>query len=144
MDKVFFRLAKDSDGYPPFEVESVWAKKVSEGLYQIDNIPWYTYDATVDDVVRTLNDEGNQYFAEVHVPSGNSLLRVLVLQGFDPKPLRCALRDLGCHNELADMGQIAMLAVNVPRDVPLAKVRAILDAGLSEGTLEYEEAILRQ
>jgi hypothetical protein len=141
MAKVFIKLTKDADGYPPFEVESVWAVKVAEELYRLDNIPFYAYQATFGDVVRAVEEEGNPWFVERHSASGNSLLRVIVFAGHDSEPLRKSLRELGCDNEQAWPG--GLIAVNVPQETRLDDVRAILDAGLEEGWLEYEEAILR-
>jgi hypothetical protein len=39
--KVFFRLQKDADGYPPFEIESLWARPVGPDRYELDNIPFF-------------------------------------------------------------------------------------------------------
>jgi hypothetical protein len=39
--KVLFQLEQDEDGYPPASVESLWALPKGEGLFQVDNIPFF-------------------------------------------------------------------------------------------------------
>lgn len=142
MEKVFFPLMQDEDGYPPAAVESVWAERISEGLYRIDNIPFFTRDATLGDVVRTRNEEGNQWFASVQLPSTNTLVRVILSDGRDPNETRQVLLELGCDSELSHLE--CLFAVNVPSHVRIDSVRAVLDPAVAEGWLEYEEPILRQ
>ena len=40
-EKIMFRLAKDPDGYPPDDWETLWAYEVEPGLYSIDNVPFF-------------------------------------------------------------------------------------------------------
>lgn len=62
--KVFFKLEPDDDGYPPVSVESLWAQENQDGTCVIDNIPFYTREATLGDVVDVLYDEGVAYYRD--------------------------------------------------------------------------------
>ena len=47
--KILFQLTQDEDGYPPIQVEGVWALSAPDGAdgYLIDNVPFFTRDATL-------------------------------------------------------------------------------------------------
>jgi len=56
---ILFELEQDEDGYPPAELEGVWAIEFADGGYKIDNIPFFTRQATLGDIVeaRPVGDE---------------------------------------------------------------------------------------
>ena len=76
--KLKFCIEPDEDGYPPFSVESVWASPLPDGTYQLDNIPFFTYDAADGDVVTAKVVDGELFFDGVAQASGNSVVRVIV------------------------------------------------------------------
>ena len=78
--KIHFQLEQDEDGYPPVAVESVWAQPAGQtGEYIVDNVPFFTRDATIGDTVRVREDDGNLWFERVVARSTNSLVRVVML-----------------------------------------------------------------
>lgn len=139
--KVVFRLEQDADGYPPATTESVWANEVGEGRYQLDNIPFFTREATLGDVVHARSEDGELVFAGIARRSSNSLIRVVYFDPTDPQDVRDELEKLGCATEW--MEDFDLIAVNVPDSVPLADVQKALEAGSTAGRWDYEEAILR-
>ncbi len=40
-NKIYFQLEMDEDGYPPFDVESLWVSTIDKGVGIIDNIPFF-------------------------------------------------------------------------------------------------------
>ncbi len=140
--KVHFRLKKDEDDYPPDEVESAWARPVGEkNEYVLDNIPFFTRDATYGDTIATRLIDGELWFQGLVRSSGNSLLRVLFfdLGLFD---LVCArVKQLGCDVEFMEGYKI--LSVSVPPSSSLDDVIAFLEQEAGDDTIDYEEAILR-
>jgi hypothetical protein len=142
MVKIHFRLQQDEDGYPPFTVESVWADEREDGTYVIDNVPWFTRDATLGDAVEVEEEGGTLYYRATRRASGNSLLRVVFLTDEDPTSLGNALIELGCSSEMS-RNEWRLLAVNVPAEAHLEVVRAMLDQGEERERWEYQEAILR-
>jgi len=65
--KLFFTLVPDEEGYPPFSVESVWGKLTAvAGQYVIENIPFFTREATLGDVVHAVRINDRLEFRERH------------------------------------------------------------------------------
>jgi hypothetical protein len=140
--KVLFRLGRDDEGYPPADVEGVWAEETGDGGFIIDNIPFFTREATLGDVVEATRSGDELFYASTRERSGNSLLRVVFFGGHDPSGLRSELAKLGCSTEQSHLQ--SLIAVNVPPAVNIEEVRALLDDGSSKGCWDYEEPILRQ
>jgi hypothetical protein len=140
--KIVFKLFQDADGYPPVGHEGVWAIPLGNGQFEIDNIPFFTCDATFGDVVSVNEEMGELKFVTVIKNSGNSLLRLIYVDGADVGEIRAALKGLGCSTEWDDNHRL--ISINVPATVALSRVRDFLDLGLERGISDYEEAIVRE
>jgi hypothetical protein len=140
--KVLFKLTRDAAGYPPADVEGVWAQETEDGGFVIDNIPFFTRQATLADVVTVVQSGVELFYDSTRTRSGNSLLRVVFFDAHDPSSLRSALAALGCSTEQSHLR--SLISVNVPSTVPIEEVRRLLDDGCNKGFWDYEEAILRQ
>lgn len=140
--KVFFKLEPGEDGYPPFSTEGVWAEERKVGEYIIDNIPFFTKEATLGDTVLADNFADSLYYRSTLNESSNSLLRVVMFDRRDAGPLRSQLAELGCSTELGPIP--SLIAVNVPETVGLQDAIAVLKEGFDKGYWDYEEAILRR
>ena len=136
--KLKFCIEPDEDNYPPFRVESVWATPLANNTYQIDNIPFFAYDAADGDVVTAKLVEGELFFDTVVQPSGNSVVRVIVKEKSCIPQLRAQLLALGCDSEWWG----SMVAVNVPIEVPYGPVYRLLDDGQVRDQWGFEEAVL--
>jgi hypothetical protein len=140
--KIIFKLVQDDDGYPPVGYESVWAIPFGEGQFKIDNIPFFTCDATLGDVIAAYEDMGELRFTTMIKSSGSSLLRIVYVEGSDVEQIRSDLRCLGCSTEWDKIHRL--ISVDVPPEVELSHVRDFLDSGLERGISDYEEAIVRE
>jgi hypothetical protein len=136
--KIVFRLEPDEDGYPPVGYESVWADRLPDGTYRIDNLLWYSYDAAWGDIVSAKEADGELFFDELVSPSGNSLLRVIVYKEDDVPVLINKLKPLGCDCERNGR----LVAVNVPAGVDYSPIFQFLMAGQERGSWGFEEAVL--
>jgi hypothetical protein len=122
--KLLLRLTPDEDGYPPFSIEGVWASRNPDGTYEIENIPFYSYDVAVGDVVRAEEVDGELFFVERVKDSGNSVIRMLIYDRGELDKIRAELRSFGCDSE----GDGVILAVNVPAEVSYAPLfRYLID-----------------
>lgn len=140
--KVVFPIAKDEDGYPPVEYESLWALKIRGSTYKVDNIPFFTYSACVGDEIVAIK-KGDEYWFERNVkPSGNSLIRIIYYKEADHKSVRDDLSTIGCDSE--ELGEFRIIAVNVPNSRALVEAREILDRLEMQELISYEEAVVRQ
>jgi Domain of unknown function (DUF4265) len=140
--KVVFELVQDDDGYPPVGSESVWAIPLDENRFVIDNIPFFTCDATLGDVVSANEDMGELRFVSTIKSSGNSLLRLIYAKGSDVEKIRTGLRALGCATEWDEIHRL--ISISVPHEIALSRVRDFLDSGVEQGISDYEEAIVRE
>lgn len=141
--KVHFRLAQDDDGYPPVAVESVWAQAGPHAReFVIDNVPFFAREATLGDTVLVTEDEGHRWFDTVVLRSTNSLVRVVFFDRTIVERVSNRLTVIGCSTEY--LREHKLLAVNLPHEVKLTDVQAYLKSEADQGTLDYEEAIIRQ
>jgi hypothetical protein len=140
--KILFELERDEEGYPPASVETLWAIKAGDGLFKIDNIPFFVYGIAVDDIVSAVPEEGVFRFKEVVHPSGHSTLRVVVYDQAEVSAARELFKQLGCSTELSHLPRL--FAVDVPPSVSLDTLREVLDAGKRQDRWGYEEACLAE
>jgi hypothetical protein len=77
LTKIRFALP-DEDQAAGVEAENLWAAVLEGSRYRIDNIPFYVYGVSLDDVVRAEEIGGRLVFREVISRGGHSTYRVLV------------------------------------------------------------------
>ncbi len=138
--KILFQLEQD-DGYPPVSWESVWATKVNENKYKIDNIPFYIQGLSLNDIIEVNEVDGELNFEEIIEASLNSVIRIIIINEGKKDELRSNLKSMGCESELDNFG--VLIAVDVPPDVSFNKVADYLQKGEDSGFWEYEEASIR-
>lgn len=77
MKKVFFNL-EVIDGYPPVSMESIWAEATKEGYFKINNIPFYSKEISLGDIVSVIQKEENYLlYDKTIINSKNSTLRIV-------------------------------------------------------------------
>lgn len=141
--KIAFRLVRDEDGYPPFAIETVWAKETElNNQYEIDSIPFFAQQATFGDVVIANGDTPPVVFTRVVRRSRNSLIRVVFHDAALMPTVRADLEALGCSME--SFVERSLLAVNIPGAVSLELVQKYLTRMTERDLIGYEEPILRQ
>jgi hypothetical protein len=138
--KVLFKLEKEDEDYPPVDYERLWARPLGEGLFELDNIPFFVRGISAGDVVAARQGDGEVVFSELVRPSGSSTLRIIVFDESHMEEVRRRLQDFGCSTEL---NVSKMLGVDVPAQVDLQTVRTWLMEQQSSGTLEFEDACIR-
>lgn len=135
--KIRFYLEKDEDGYPPMEVETVWALPAGEH-FRLDNIPFYVRGVSCDDIVSATGSRPVLEFHELITASGNSTYRMTPAGEVSVTQLRSELREQGLESELDG----ALVAVNVPPGDKHRAFREYLKSGFLAGRFDYEEACL--
>lgn len=123
------------------EAENLWAAALGDGRYRIDNIPFYAYGISLDDIVRAVEVGGRLVFSEVVSRGGHSTYRVLVsdTKGVDDaafKRLWLVLETSGCAREVA---KSRWVAIDVPPAADIFSVYDILESGEAEGIWTFEE-----
>ena len=139
--KVRFELQQDEDGYPPDRWEGLWAYEVEQGLYRVDNIPFFAKGVSSGDVISTEQRDGELQFKSVVRPSKNSVFRIYVVDVADVQSARESFRSLGCESEQSHIPKL--FTVEIPGNVPFEPVAHLLADGADSVRWEYEEGVLR-
>lgn len=140
---VVFPLEVDEEGWPPVGSERLWAQRIGDVIYRVDNTPWFVRNLAAGDVVRAvpLDDGSWPTFVEKIQWSGNYTIRVIPFRGGPLEGSLQAVQDLftphGADGEGA--GQYGIVALNVPPTADVAAVHALLFQGQAEGWWDIEE-----
>lgn len=140
--KILFDLEQDEDGYPPASAETLWAIQVGQGIFKVDNIPFFALGIAVEDVVSAVPEEGVFRFKEVVQPSGHSTLRVVVYDPSDVPAVHALFKQRGCSTEQSHLPRL--IAIDVPPAVSLDELKQVLDSGREQERWGYEEACLAE
>lgn len=136
--KILFYLPRDQHGYPPVEVESLWAVAGEKG-FELDNIPFYVKGVARGDIVEAAPDiDGALVYERVIKRGGHSTYRVYLLKPGPHDPLRTVeyLRSKGFGVEY-DLPQL--LAIDIPPSVDLEQAELLLFDGVEGGVWELQE-----
>ncbi len=140
--KILFDLEQDEDGYPPASAETLWAVPVGEGLFKIDNIPFFVLGIAVGDVVSAVPEEGVFRFKDVVQTSGHGTLRVVVHDPSDVPAVHALFKQMGCSTEQSHLPRL--IAIDVPPSVSWDELKRVLDSGREQERWGYEEACLAE
>ncbi|MEU1486291.1 DUF4265 domain-containing protein [Streptomyces sp. NPDC005752] len=140
--KVHFRIEVDEDGWPPASIESLWAVKLGNGTVRLDNTPWFVRGVASGDIIRVeLEDDGVLYARETIQPSQNCTIRLIVLKdGGSAAARQTALETfhrLGTTGE--GIERFRMVALDVPPEADLPKIRKLLEHGAAKEWWHWEE-----
>lgn len=138
MTKILFYMDRDEDGYPPVEVESLWASAVDDG-YALDNIPFFVRGVALGDVVSAeAADDGALEFERVVRRGGHSTFRIWLRDqsAAEMRKTIDALLALGLGVEKDFTG---LLAVDIPPEVSLDDAEAALFEGVDSGRWELQD-----
>ena len=140
--KVIFRIEQDEDGYPPINVESVWAEPVSKNEFKIKNIPFYVKNLSLDDIVlaKPATDGMLEYVAH-RVKSSHNTIRILFLDESQKDAVFKKIESLGCSWEGSNIP--SLIAVDVPNSVDKSALFSFLELGVKNQLWECEESTRR-
>jgi hypothetical protein len=133
--KIFF----NHDAFDDVGLEGIWAKKDGDS-YIIDNIPFYTKNYALGDIISVKEEMGVLYAQSVLQESGNSVVRVLFSDENAVQQNRDRLKKMGCASELSNLPNL--IAVDIPKNVNYLDVISFLDIGEKNGDWEYQEACI--
>lgn len=140
--KIRFNLDKDEDGYPPFTSERLWARKLDDDLYEIDNIPFFVRDLSLGDRISVdAAAPGGLVYRGTRERSSNSTIRVFIIREDVRTALFGEIEKSGAEYELGAIPD--MVAINIPVNSDVAGLLRYLDEASREKALEYEQAAPR-
>lgn len=144
MDKIIFFLPIDQDGFPPISVELINATQIKEGVFKLDNTPFFTSDISFNDIVTASPTEHiNQFeFIEVIEQSSFVALSIIIMDKSMDSFLMDFFRGLDCVIEYGEFGVYRVLAVAVPKSVDYGSVRESLQSLENQELISFSELAL--
>ena len=139
--KVFVKLEKNEDDYPPVDWEELWAVSLGDDKYRIDNVPFYALGISSGDSVAAVSRDEKLVVTEVVGTEGHSTLRVVVHDKSMTEILRAELKSAGCATELSNVP--GFFSVDVPPQVDYSVISKLLSDYEDQKKLGYEESALR-
>lgn len=127
------------------ERESMWARALGNGLFEIRSVPFYAYGLNHLDVVHAVESSADDepVVLELVRASGHHTLRVYfngTTRGSEHVEL---LRQLDGYQASFEHARAGHFAVDVQPDGDYAAVRARLDQWMRAGLLDYESCEAR-
>lgn len=140
MEKLAFELGDSTwHGYP---VETVWVRVLVNGLYRLENTPFFACGVSYRDVVEAVRAESGQLTYRRTIRSGgHSTYRVIPGQGLSEADFRAAWRPiepLGCSFEEARW-PFWIYAIDVPSAADIHRVYGLLERGEAADIWGFEE-----
>jgi hypothetical protein len=135
---VKIRVALDRDA--PCEGETLWARPIGDGVFILDNVPFFAYGLSLGDrIYARRTDDFDLEYSGIAEHTGHSTFRVFL--GDSPARLPAEeywrqLEALGCGREI---GTARLWAFDVSPEVDIVKVYDVLENGEAEGVWTFEE-----
>lgn len=141
MAKVAFQLEPDVDGYPPISVELLNATPFGDGVFRLNNAPFFAAEVAYGDVVRARpTDIEDQYlFNELVEESGFTSISIILLDSTMDSFLMDLLRGHQCVIEYGEFGKFRRLAEAVPATENYANLRRQLTELEGQGKQSFAE-----
>lgn len=119
--------------------ETLWAITVDEkeGIYKLDNIPFYAPVSCGDVVLATLDpQEGLLMYQETIEHSGNSTVQVIVGQDAEIEVIRQHFSEMGCESEKFND---TFFVMHIPSETDYEPIRGHLYTLETEHQITYAE-----
>ena len=120
--------------------QSMWAFRLDDGTYQIDNVPFYAYGINYKDIVRVDASDatGLPIVTNIITPNGHDTFRVIFPKNVGKKKQEPTIEELEKMGVSVERAFNNYVAIDVPPEVDYDVVRDRLDQLQSSGLLEYE------
>ncbi len=143
--KLRVKLDQDDSGWPPVESEGIWAIKLENGNYQIDNIPWFAKNLAVDDEVKAYPDsEGVLWYAEKSNWAGHLTIRLIPLMDGTWAEKMDLVRNTFVASGITVEGlsQYGIASIDIEPGVDFPRLKLSLIDGEVKGLWSYEEGCI--
>jgi hypothetical protein len=139
--KMIFQLETDEDGYPPISVEMFNVSELGNGLFRVQNAPFFAANISYNDVVRAAPTDvaGQCQFEEVVEPSQFTSVSIIILDSTMDDFLMDLLRGLNCIIEYGEFGVYRVLAVAVPGTADYSSLREKLQLLENKELISFAE-----
>jgi len=138
MAHIYVSFTRDSDGYPPYEVEEIEASFVGAVRYRIDGIPAFAYGLSRGDVVtvvRVVGDDERLWVEKVVERSDHWTVRVLPKDEAELSTVAQVFHEIGCTAQVTPFG---LVALDLPADSSRDQVIEALKTGRAQGAWDFD------
>lgn len=137
MTHVYVSMKRDSDGYPPVDVEELDATALGGGRFRIDAIPVFAHGLAVGDVVRVAKAQGDDRYwvYELVESAGHWTVRLLPRNGEDPVAIVSEVARLGVTSHGTSYG---LVVVDLPPSADRQRAFEALVAGYEAGRWQVQ------
>ena len=137
--KVIFEL--EPSDWHNHATESIWAVPLGNDKYRVQNVPFYAYGISYDDIVLAKPNENGQLIVQ-NVPERgrHSTYRVILNPGTTDKDFENAWDKLGDLGSTYERATDRLIAVDVPPETDIYEAYAALESGEKAGVWGFEEA----
>lgn len=141
-EKILFRYY--SNVLEEETIETMWAEVINreEGLFKLNNIPFYGPPVASEDIIHAEFDlvEQSLTFRGVIKSSGNSIIQVVIMrEDIQTEEVRTVFKQLGCPSEGMNEKYFSM---EVPQTVDYRFIKEKLDELQLGGIIDYAEPCL--
>ena len=143
-DKILFKYYSNVLG--ELTKETMWSTIIDkdQGIYKLDNIPFYGPQIATDDEFYAEFDESEKMltYKKTTKHSGNSIILVVITKkGLDKEIIRNRFKELDCKSEGLNDSYFSM---EILKDLNYSQIQKILGKYENDGILEYAEPCLSE
>lgn len=125
-----------------YALETMWAEPLGGDRYRLQNVPFYAYGVSFDDVLRAKQIGGQLLVQAVVERSGHSTYRVFLSQGVKHGDASFEqswqpLHEIGVTYEQAND---RLFAIDIPASTDIYRAYELLQRGEEAGVWDFEEA----
>jgi hypothetical protein len=124
----------------PFETEAFWAKKVGDSIYNIENVPFFSYEVHFNDIVEAISIESSSQLKIVKIvkPSNRFETRV-VLNNFNSIENQEKLLHIFSLFDLEyEHAKNGLFAISLAKHADISKFESALIPLVSENLISYD------
>ena len=117
----------------------MWAKPLGDDLFELQNIPFYSYEVNFGDIVHAVSDVPEHWptMDRVVTTSGNQTVRVIFKNATEEQK-KCLLSQLNTAGANYENADSSLYGVNIPPTADYDAICKLLDEALQEESFEYE------
>lgn len=124
--------------YAGFETESLWARPLGDGLFELQSVPFFEYNLNLKDIVRCDESGPLPRFLEVVKRSGQETLRVIFSQSAEPRFLLDTIAFMRERGGVVEPGKNRFYSISFPSWQILHEVATDLKVRDSNQWVSYE------
>ena len=122
--------------------EYLWTETIGNGLYRIDNIPFFAPNLALNDIISVEEEDGKLYFDDLIEPSGHSTIQLILLKKSNAQIIIREIESFGCKWE--SINNKPYYSLDIPPNTKQEEVIFFLNTQTEKGILDYKEACLAE